>query len=134
MGLFTERIACLLERTAMGERQIRGLSLRPLDRHFFTYPGQRVPTSESTPAMPVKSFACQMNFNHRPMMRVAGTVALTSLVVLVFTTMPLKAQITTGETPSVKPHTTPAGQRTVGSNLAFESPPSGRTSPMKSRI
>jgi hypothetical protein len=91
MGLFTERIACLLERTAMGERQIRGLSLRPLDKHFFTYPGQRVPTSESTPAMTVKSFACQMNFNHRPMMRVAGTVALTSLVVPAFTTMPTES-------------------------------------------
>src|ERR1700721_2156320 len=104
----------------MGERQIRRLSLRTLDKHFFTYPGQRVPTSESTPAMAVNSLACQSSLNHRPMMRAAGTVALTSLVVPAFTTMPLKAQITTGETPSVKPHTTPAGQRTVGSNLAFE--------------
>jgi uncharacterized protein (TIGR03435 family) len=70
--------------------------------------------------MTVSSFACQMSFSHRPMMRVAGTVALSSLVVLAFSTMPLKAQITTGETPSVKSHTTPAGQKNVGSNLAFE--------------
>ena len=70
--------------------------------------------------MEVSSFACQMSFNHRPMMRVAETVALTYLVVLALTTIPMKAQITTGETPSVKSHTTPAGQKTVGSNLAFE--------------
>ena len=66
------------------------------------------------------SFACQMSFIHRPMLRVTGTVALTFLIVLAFTGIPLKAQITTGEMPSVKSQTTPAGQKTVGSNLAFE--------------
>lgn len=53
-------------------------------------------------------------------MRAVGLVALTSTVVLALVTMPLKAQKPTGEHPLVNSHTTPAWQKTVGSNLAFE--------------
>ena len=66
------------------------------------------------------AFAGEMLFNHRVGMRIAGLVALASAAVLGSANMPLKAQATTGETPSASSFATPAWQITAGGHMSFE--------------
>ena len=53
-------------------------------------------------------------------MRVAGLVVLASTVVLGLANIPLKAQATTGETPSANSNTTTAWQVAAGGHMEFE--------------
>ena len=53
-------------------------------------------------------------------MRVAGLVALACTVLLGLADMPLKAQITTDETPAANSNTTPAWQMVAGGHMEFE--------------
>lgn len=53
-------------------------------------------------------------------MRVVGFVALASTVVLGLANMPLRAQATTGQTPSANSDKTPAWQTAAGGHMSFE--------------
>jgi bla regulator protein blaR1 len=53
-------------------------------------------------------------------MRIARLVSLASTVVLGLANMPLKAQATSGETPSANSHTTPEWQIAAGGHMSFE--------------
>lgn len=68
----------------------------------------------------VHAFAAEIRFDPRLRMRVAGLVAVASTVVLGLANMPLKAQTTTGETPSAYSHTTPEWQVAAGETMSFE--------------
>jgi bla regulator protein blaR1 len=70
--------------------------------------------------MTVNRFACQMSFKHKLRMSVAGLVALASTIVLGLANITLKAQATTGETPSTNPQTTKAWEKAAGGKMEFE--------------
>jgi bla regulator protein blaR1 len=70
--------------------------------------------------MTANAFAGEIRFSQRPRMRVAGSVALVSSVVLGLANVTLTAQATTGETPSANSRTAPAWQVAAGRHMEFE--------------
>lgn len=70
--------------------------------------------------MTASRFACQMGYTHKLRMSVAGLVALASTGVLGLANMPLKAQATTGETPSAYSQTSQEWEKAAGGKMEFE--------------